>query len=115
VAGGVRDRDRQDAGLSRAPVPRRRADAGPAGHALAVRLARPLMSTSLEFDVAHLLAGGLVLLSFMLLYQDRMFGLLNTFALHAWVLALSVAWQAYVQAAPHLYATAAIALLFKGV
>ena len=68
----------------------------------------------LSFDVAHLLAGGLVLVSFMLLYQDRMFGLLNVFALHAVVLTLSVAWQAYVQDAAHLYITAAIALLFKG-
>jgi hydrogenase-4 component E len=69
----------------------------------------------LYFDVAHLLAGGLVLVSFMLLYQDRMFGLLNVFALHALVLALSVAWQAFIQGAPHLYVTAAIALLFKAV
>ncbi len=73
------------------------------------------MSTSLQFDIAHLLAGGLVLLSFMLLYQDRMFGLLNVFALHACVLAFSVGWQAWIQAAPHLYVTAAIALLFKGI
>jgi hydrogenase-4 component E len=73
------------------------------------------MATGFEFDVAHLFAGGLVLLSFMLLYQDRMFGLLNTFAMHACVLALSVAWQAYIQAAPHLYVTAAIAFLFKGI
>jgi hydrogenase-4 component E len=73
------------------------------------------MDAGLQFDVAHLLAGGLVLLSFMLLYQDRMFGLLNVFALHAFVLALSVAWQAFVQDAPHLYVTAAIALLFKAV
>lgn len=34
-------------------------------------------------DVAHMLAGGLVLASFALLYQDRMFGMLNVFALHA--------------------------------
>ena len=65
------------------------------------------------FDVAHVLAGGLVLLSFMLLYQDRMFGVLNVFALHAFVVSLSVAWQAYIQHAPYLYVTAAIALLFK--
>jgi hydrogenase-4 component E len=70
---------------------------------------------SLVFDVAHLLAGGLVLLSFTLLYQDRMFGVLNIFALHAFVVSLSVAWQAYIQHAPHLYITAAIALLFKGI
>jgi len=69
----------------------------------------------LYFDVAHMLAGGLVLVSFMLLYQDRMFGLLNVFALHAFVLALSVAWQAFIQGAPHLYVTAAIALLFKAI
>jgi hydrogenase-4 component E len=68
---------------------------------------------SLAFDVAHLLAGGLVLVSFMMLYQDRLYALLNIFALHALVLALSVAWQAYIQDAPHLYVTAAIALLFK--
>jgi hydrogenase-4 component E len=73
------------------------------------------MNAGLEFDIAHLLAGGLVLVSFMLLYQDRLFGLLNVFALHALTLALSVAWQAYIQGAPHLYVTAAIALLFKAI
>jgi hydrogenase-4 component E len=46
----------------------------------------------LALDVAHLLAGGLVLASFMLLYQDRMTGLINTFALHALVVSFSVAW-----------------------
>ncbi len=66
-------------------------------------------------DIAHLLAGSMVLVSFMLLYQDRMFALINVFALHACVLAFSVAWQAYLQRAPHLYVTALIALLFKGV
>jgi hydrogenase-4 component E len=70
---------------------------------------------ALDFDVAHVLAGGLVLLSFTLLYQDRMFGVLNVFALHALVVSLSVTWQAYVQHAPHLYITAAIALLFKAI
>ncbi|SDR60282.1 hydrogenase-4 component E [Rhizobiales bacterium GAS113] len=68
---------------------------------------------SFAFDLAHLLAGGLVLVSFMMLYQSRLYALLNVFALHAVLLALSVAWQAYVQDAPHLYVTAAIALLFK--
>ncbi len=69
----------------------------------------------LAFDVAHLLAGGLVLVSFLLLYQDRMYALLNVFALHAFVLALSVAWQATIQDAPHLFVTAAIALIFKAI
>jgi hydrogenase-4 component E len=66
-------------------------------------------------DVAHLLAGSLVLVSFLMLYQDRLSALLNTYALHALVLALSVAWQAFIQDAPHLYLTAAIALAFKAV
>ncbi len=67
------------------------------------------------FDVAHMLAGGLVLVSLAMLYQDRLYSLLNTLALHAAVLALSVAWQADIQDAPHLYITAAIALGFKAV
>jgi hydrogenase-4 component E len=71
--------------------------------------------TGLEFDVAHLLAGSLVLVSFLLLYQDRMSALINIFAVHAFVLALSVAWQAHVQDAPHLFVTAAIALAFKAI
>ena len=69
----------------------------------------------LALDVAHLFAGGLVLVSFMLLYQDRMTGLINIFALHALVVSFSVAWQAYIQHAPHLYITAAIALVVKAV
>ena len=67
----------------------------------------------LALDVAHLFAGGLVLVSFMLLYQDRISGVVNIFALHALVVSLSVAWQAYIQHAPHLYITAAIALVVK--
>jgi len=70
---------------------------------------------SLSFDVAHLLAGSLVLVSFMQLYQDRLYALLNIFALHALILALSVAWQAYIQSAPHLFITALIALVFKAI
>jgi len=66
-------------------------------------------------DVAHLLAGGLVLTSFMLLYQTRMSSLLVVFAMQAVVLTLSVAWQAHVQNAPHLYITAAIALILKAI
>jgi hydrogenase-4 component E len=48
-----------------------------------------------------------------MLYQDRMYALINVFALHAVLLAMSVAWQARVQDAPHLYITALIALVFK--
>ncbi|HXR87788.1 MAG TPA: hydrogenase-4 component E [Stellaceae bacterium] len=69
----------------------------------------------LAFDISHLLAGGLVVVSFMLLYQERLYSLLNVYALHAVVLALAVAWQAYIQDAPHLYVAAAIALCFKAI
>ena len=68
----------------------------------------------MDADIAHLLAGSLVLVSFLLLYQDRMFALLNIFALHACVLACSVGWQAWVQGAPHLFITALIALRVQG-
>jgi len=69
----------------------------------------------IDFDVAHLLAGTLVLISFLELYQDRLYALLNVYALHALVLAASVAWQALIQDAPHLYVTAGIALVFKAI
>ena len=74
-----------------------------------------MISPGLNFDIAHMLAGGLVLVSFMMLYQDRLYALINVLALHAVVLALSVAWQAYIHDAPHLYITAAIALGFKAI
>jgi hydrogenase-4 component E len=69
---------------------------------------------SLGFDVAHLLSGGMLVLSLLLLYQVRILGVIRVFALQAIVLALSVAWQAYLQDAPHLMVTAAIALVVKG-
>ena len=72
------------------------------------------MST-FNFDMAHLLAGALVLLSLTMLYQDRLSALIQIYALHAVVLALSVAWQAIIQDAPHLFITAAIALFFKAI
>jgi hydrogenase-4 component E len=72
------------------------------------------MTTTLSFDVGHLLAGGMLVLSFLLLYQDRILATLNVFALQAIVLACAVAWQARAQGAPHLYVTAAVALAVKG-
>ena len=72
------------------------------------------MGTTLTFDVAHLLAGTMLVLSFLLLYQDRVTAVLNVFALQAITLALSVAWQAYAQGAPHLIVTALVALVVKG-
>ena len=69
---------------------------------------------SFAFDLAHLLAGGMLVLSFVLLYQDRITATLNVFALQAIVLSLSVAWQALIQDAPSLLVTAAISLVLKG-
>ena len=74
-----------------------------------------MLRGNLSFDIAHLLAGSLVLLSFMQLYQYRLYALLNVYALHALVLAASVGWQAFIQGAPHLYVTAVIALVFKAI
>jgi hydrogenase-4 component E len=67
------------------------------------------------FDVAHLLAGSMLVLSFVLLYQDRITAVLNAFALQAIALSLSVAWQAIIQEAPHLLVTAGVALVVKGI
>jgi hydrogenase-4 component E len=69
---------------------------------------------SLMFDVAHLLAGSMLVLSFLLLYQDRIAAVINVFALQAIALALSVAWQALVQHTPALFVTSALALVVKG-
>jgi hydrogenase-4 component E len=66
-------------------------------------------------DIGHFLAGAMLVLSFLLIYQDRIVATLNVFAVQALTLALSVAWQAFLQNAPHLFVTAAIALLVKGI
>src|SRR5262245_7951266 len=71
--------------------------------------------TPFALDVSHLLAGSLVLLSFMMLYQARMFGLINVFAFHAFALVLAILWQGYIQNAPSLFITATIALAVKAV
>ena len=73
------------------------------------------MGLGLTFDVAHLLAGGLVLVSFLMITQHRLYALLNAITKKAVLLSASVAWQDYVQHAPHLYITAFIALVFKAI
>jgi hydrogenase-4 component E len=65
--------------------------------------------------IANVLAGTLVLVSFMMLYQDRISAVINVLALHAAVLGCAVIWQAYIQGAPELYITAALALGFKAI
>jgi hydrogenase-4 component E len=68
----------------------------------------------LWFDIAHLLAGGVLVLSLVLLYQDRVTAVINVFALQAVTLALSVGWQAFIQGQPALLVTALIAITVKG-
>ena len=69
----------------------------------------------LSYDVAHLLGGGMLLVSFVLLYQRRVLAVIGAFALQGALLAAAAAWQGWVQAAPQLYVTALIALLAKAV
>lgn len=71
------------------------------------------LSESTIYDVTHLLNGTVLLLSFALLYQRRLFGVLSAFAMQSLALALAAAWQAFANDAPHLYITASIALFFK--
>lgn len=71
--------------------------------------------TQFSYELAHLLGATMLMAGFGLLYQRRLYAVLNTFAFQALALAAAAAWQAHVQDAPHLYATAAIALVFKGV
>ena len=68
-----------------------------------------------EFDVTHTLGTSVLLLSFALLYQRRLAGVLEAFALQAVFVAAAAAWQAWSQDAPHLYITAGIALVFKAI
>lgn len=70
---------------------------------------------TLPYDTAHVLDTFVLLLSFALLYQRRLFGILTIYAWQALFLAAAAAWQAYAQGAPHLYITAGVALVFKAV
>jgi hydrogenase-4 component E len=69
----------------------------------------------IEFDIAHTLGTSVLLLSFALLYQRRLAGVLEAFAIQAVFVAAAAAWQAWSQDSPHLYITAGIALGFKAI
>ncbi|HYC13768.1 MAG TPA: hydrogenase-4 component E [Stellaceae bacterium] len=68
---------------------------------------------TLAYDTAHVLDTGVLILSFALLYQRRLFGMIKIYAVQALLLALAAAWQAHAQEAPQLYVTAGIALVLK--
>ncbi|WP_298223043.1 hydrogenase-4 component E [Acidocella sp.] len=74
-----------------------------------------LIPAATSLSIANVLAGALVLVSFMMMYQDRISAVINVLALQAAILGFAVIWQAYIQAAPELYITAALALGFKAV
>lgn len=69
----------------------------------------------LPYDVAHLLGGAVLMMSFLLLYQRRIPAVINAFAVQGALLGLAAAWQGYIQGAPGLYLTALLALGVKGV
>jgi hydrogenase-4 component E len=70
---------------------------------------------SIHYDIAHLLGALVLLLSFALLYQRRLFALIKMFAIQSTALAAAAAWQGYIQDAPHLYVTAVLALCMKAI
>ena len=70
---------------------------------------------SIHYDIAHLLGALVLLLSFALLYQRRLFALIKMFAIQSAALGSAAAWQGYIQDAPHLYVTAVLALAMKAV
>jgi hydrogenase-4 component E len=68
----------------------------------------------LGYDVAHLLGGAMLLVSFVLLAQRRLEAVTGALALQGVLLALAAAWQGHVQGAGQLLLTAGIALAAKG-
>ena len=67
------------------------------------------------YEVSHLLAGAMLVMSFALLYQQRIGAVLNVFAAQSITLALAVAWLAWSDDRPDLFITALIALALKGI
>jgi hydrogenase-4 component E len=71
--------------------------------------------TNTAYDVSHFFAGLMLVVSFALIYQDRVLAVLRSFAIQAIILSLAVAWEASVQDRPHLFITAALAFGLKGI
>jgi hydrogenase-4 component E len=70
---------------------------------------------SQSYDISHFLAGLMLVVSFALIFQDRVLAVLRTFAIQAIILSLAVAWEAWTQARPHLFITAVLAFGLKGI
>lgn len=69
----------------------------------------------LGYDLGHLLAGGVLLVSFALLAERRLGRLIRLYAIQAGLLAAAAAWQGVVQDDPALYLTAVITFAAKAV
>lgn len=69
----------------------------------------------LSQNVAHMLGGAALLLSFALLYQRRIARVLDACALQGMVLAVAALWQGWSQGAPRLLVTAVMVLAAAGV
>ena len=67
------------------------------------------------YDLAHLLGGAVLVLSFALLYQRRITSVITIYAAQAVVLAAATAWQGWVQGSANLSVTALIVLGANGV
>jgi hydrogenase-4 component E len=61
-------------------------------------------------DLAHLLGGAMLVLSFGLLYQRRLTALINLYAIQTWALAAAAGWQGWVQRSPELCVAGLIVL-----
>lgn len=68
-----------------------------------------------SLDVAQLLGGAVLVLSFGLLLQRRLGGLINTYAAQSAVLAAAACWQGWAQSAPALVVTGLLVLGGAGV
>ena len=67
------------------------------------------------YDASHLLGAIVLLMSFALLYQNRLFSLLQVYSAQALTLSAAAAWQGYAHGESHLYVTAGLTLVLKAI
>ena len=75
----------------------------------------PPVSGGFSWEVAHLLGGAVLACSFGLLYQRRLTGVINTYAVQSCLLAATAAWQGWAQSSPALVLAGLIVLAGAGV
>lgn len=69
----------------------------------------------LAYDVAHLLGGAILVLSFALIAQRRLAAVINLFAAQSALLAAAAAWQGHIHGDAELFLTAVITFMAKTV